>query len=147
MAVHRIPIERRFSDLDLLGHVNNVVYYDYLQESRLRLLRRLGRETVVSAPLVVAHQEIDYIAPLPGGVEPVIVETWIERIGTSSFTVAATVWDSDGTLAARASTVMVFFDPDSGRAQPMTDQARGWLTAGLREESAEVTADVEVEGS
>jgi len=141
VATHRIPIERRFSDLDLLGHVNNVVYYDYLQESRLRLLRRLGRETVPVAPLVVAHQEIDYIAPLPGGVEPVIVETWIERIGTSSFTVGATVWDSDGTLAARASTVMVFFDRASGKAQPMTNEARGWLTAGLREEPSEGGAE------
>jgi acyl-CoA thioester hydrolase len=80
---------------------------------------------------VVAHQEIDYIAPLPGGVEPVIVETWIERIGTSSFTVGAIVWDSDDTLAARASTVMVFFDPATGKAAPMTDQARAWLAAGL----------------
>ena len=131
MPTVRIPIERRFSDLDLLGHVNNVVYYDYLQESRLRLLNSLGRETVESAPLVVAHQEIDYIAPLPGGVEPVIVETWIERIGTSSFTVGAIVWDSDGTLAARARTVMVFFDPATGQATPMSDQARSWLTAGL----------------
>jgi acyl-CoA thioester hydrolase len=134
MPTVRIPIERRFSDLDLLGHVNNVVYYDYLQESRLRLLNRLGRETVEAAPLVVAHQEIDYIAPLPGGIEPVIVETWIERIGTSSFTVGAIVWDSDGTLAAKASTVMVFFDPTSGRATPMSDEVRGWLEGGLREE-------------
>lgn len=132
MPTVRIPIERRFSDLDLLGHVNNVVYYDYLQESRLRLLNRLGRETVETAPLVVAHQEIDYIAPLPGGVEPVIVETWIERIGTSSFTVGAIVWDSDDTLAARASTVMVFFDPATGQATPMSEQARTWLTAGLK---------------
>lgn len=131
MPTVRIPIERRFSDLDLLGHVNNVVYYDYLQESRLRLLKSLGRETMKPAPLVVAHQEIDYIAPLPGGTEPVIVETWIERIGTSSFTVGAIVWDSDGTLAARAATVMVFFDPATGQATPMTDEVRALLAAGL----------------
>jgi acyl-CoA thioester hydrolase len=137
VAVHRIPIERRFSDLDLLGHVNNVVYYDYLQESRLRLLTLLGREKVEAAPLVVAHQEIDYIAPLPGGVEPVIVETWIDRIGTSSFTVAAVVWDSDGTLAARASTVMVFFDRATEKSKPMSKEVRHWLEGGLREEEKE----------
>jgi len=137
VAVHRIPIERRFSDLDLLGHVNNVVYYDYLQESRLRLLTLLGREKVEAGPLVVAHQEIDYIAPLPGGVDPVIVETWIDKIGTSSFTVAAVVWDSDGTLAARASTVMVFFDRATEKSKPMSDQVRGWLEGGLREEEKE----------
>ena len=29
----------RWADLDLLGHVNNVVYVDYLQEARVDMLR------------------------------------------------------------------------------------------------------------
>jgi len=137
MAVLRVPVQRRLSDVDILGHVNNVVYYDYVQEARFRLLNHLGRETVEAAPIVVARQELDYIAPLPGGVEPVIVETWIDRIGTSSFTVAAIVWDSDGTLAARASTVMVFFDRATEKSKPMSKEVRHWLEGGLREEEKE----------
>ena len=34
----------RWADLDLLGHVNNVVYVDYLQEARVDMLRAHGRE-------------------------------------------------------------------------------------------------------
>ena len=141
MAVHRIPIERRLSDIDVLGHVNNVVYYDYLQEARFRLLSRLGRETVEAAPLVVARQEIDHVAPLPGGTAPVIVEVWIEALGSSSFTVGSRIFDGEGALAAAAKTVMVFIDPETGRGRPMTDQARAWLTAGLREEPPEAGAE------
>ncbi len=40
--VYRCPT--RWADLDLLGHVNNVVYVDYLQEARVDLVRTmLGR--------------------------------------------------------------------------------------------------------
>ena len=33
----------RWADLDQLGHVNNVVYVDYLQEARVDMLRAHGR--------------------------------------------------------------------------------------------------------
>ena len=32
----------RWADMDLLGHVNNVVYVDYLQEARVDMLRTHG---------------------------------------------------------------------------------------------------------
>ena len=32
----------RWADLDLLGHVNNVVYVDYLQEARVDMMRSHG---------------------------------------------------------------------------------------------------------
>ena len=32
----------RWADMDLLGHVNNVIYVDYLQEARVDLLRHHG---------------------------------------------------------------------------------------------------------
>ena len=32
-TVHRRPIQVRFSDVDLLGHVNNVRYFDYAHEA------------------------------------------------------------------------------------------------------------------
>ena len=33
----------RWADLDQLGHVNNVVYVDYLQEARVDMFRAHGR--------------------------------------------------------------------------------------------------------
>ena len=31
------PVEQRFSDLDLYGHVNSSVYFTYLEAARVRL--------------------------------------------------------------------------------------------------------------
>ena len=36
---HRYACPIRWADLDLLGHVNNVRYVDYLQEARVDLMR------------------------------------------------------------------------------------------------------------
>ena len=39
---HRYECPMRWADMDLLGHVNNVTYVDYLQEARVDLLRHHG---------------------------------------------------------------------------------------------------------
>ena len=35
------PIELRFSDLDLYGHVNSVIYFTYLETARVKLFAEL----------------------------------------------------------------------------------------------------------
>lgn len=134
MAEQWITIERRFSDLDLLGHVNNVVYHEYLQEARFRLLAALGRETVEEAPIVVARQEIDHISPLHASTEPVLAKTWIESIGRSSFVIGCTLYDSHEVVAARARSVLVFIDVATGQSVPMSDSMRTWLTTAMADE-------------
>ena len=41
--VYECPM--RWADLDLLGHVNNVTYVDYLQEARVDMLRAHAPDT------------------------------------------------------------------------------------------------------
>src|SRR6201999_3478531 len=36
-AVAHYPAQIRFSDVDVYGHVNNVKYFEYLQESRISM--------------------------------------------------------------------------------------------------------------
>jgi len=137
MAIMRMPLERRFSDLDLMGHVNNVAYHDYFQEARFRLLAELGRETVEALPQVVARQEIDYVRPIGIGLEPLIVETWVESVGRSSYVVAYLILDSDGSLAAKARTVMVLFDEATTRSRLIPDDVRSWLESAMAEEGTD----------
>ncbi len=111
----RIPVYRRFSDLDPLGHVNNVVFHDYLQEARIGLLRDLGFVRGETFAQVVVKQEITHRKPLLLASEPISIEVWIERLGNSSYTLRYRVLDEQGDLAAEASTVMAVVDPDSGR--------------------------------
>ena len=133
---HRVHVERRFSDLDVLGHVNNVVYAVYLEEARVRLLTELGRRGVTVPPMVVARQEIDYARPLTLKPEPVEVVTWVESVGGSSYVVSYEIRDDDGTVAARARTVVVCFDPATGRSAAIPDDLRSALSDNAMQESS-----------
>ena len=64
----------RWADLDQLGHVNNVVYVDYLQEARVDMLRAHGRgPRALADGLVVVRHEVTYLKPLIFDFRPVSV--------------------------------------------------------------------------
>jgi acyl-CoA thioester hydrolase len=123
-----IPVYRRFSDLDPLGHVNNVVFHDYLQEARVGLLQDLALVHGTDFAQVVAKQEISHRKPLLFAPEPVLIETWITQLGNSSYTIAYRILDEHGDCAAEASTVMAVVDPVSGRPIRMHEELRAVLT-------------------
>jgi acyl-CoA thioester hydrolase len=104
---HRYPLAVRWSDLDSYGHVNNVKFYDYIQEARIALVN----ETVHWAPetvWMVARQDVDYLAPLDFRIEPYEVCTLVTAIGTRSFTLAVEIRDpGSGTVYAAAGTIVV----------------------------------------
>lgn len=129
MAHFSEELERRFSDLDLLGHVNNVIYHDYLQEARIRVTRKWRRRGVVVPAQVLARQEIDHVKPLHLREAPIRVDMWIESVGNSSYTMRAEVLDDDGTLVARARSVLVAFDKDTEKSRPLPEEFRAELLA------------------
>lgn len=133
MARVRFQVPQRFADLDLLGHVNNVAYLVYVQEIRLKLLSRLLGDRLFRMNHVVVRNEIDYLRELSLGSEPLEVDAWIERIGTSSYTIACEILDPAGEVAARAKTVLVRLG-DDGSAEPLSAEERDLLSA-AREES------------
>ena len=103
----------RWADMDLLGHVNNVTYVDYLQEARVDLLRHHGpsptsEDGLVEGVVVVRH-EVRYVAPLTYQFKPVSIECWVTEIRAASFTMAYEVFhetDEGRTVYLRASTVL-----------------------------------------
>ena len=68
--VSRIPI--RWGDMDAYGHVNNAVYFRYMEQARIDLLEALGVpiDTRVQGPVIV-NAACTFLAPLnyPGEVE------------------------------------------------------------------------------
>ena len=103
----------RWADMDLLGHINNVVYVDYLQEARVDMLRAHGpaaESGELPGGTVVVRHEVTYTAPLAFGYEPVQIECWVTEIRAASFTVAYELFhespDGDRTVYLRASTVL-----------------------------------------
>jgi len=104
----------RFSDVDVYGHVNNVKYFEYLQEARISLINELAADTG-SYNLVVAQTDVDYVRPILWRAEPYECWTVIARVGTRSMTVESEILDGE-TLLARARIVVVFFDRTSNRS-------------------------------
>ena len=128
MRIFRVPVERRFSDLDFLQHVNNVVYNDYLQEARIRLMVELRSDFADPYfPQVLVRQEINYRKTLVLRPEPLIVEVWVTSVGRTSYSLGYRILDDDGTLAADATSVMVCFDPATQGSVPIPADYRAVL--------------------
>jgi acyl-CoA thioester hydrolase len=118
---HRYDCHVRFSDVDIYGHVNNVKYFEYYQEARLAFMSPLPR-----LGLVVARLDVDYKRPILFRPGAYCVATWVTRVGTSSFDLAAEILDGTAVLS-RAEAVMVAFDLDTQRSRPLTEQERAHL--------------------
>lgn len=123
----------RWSDMDALRHVNNVQIVRLLEESRIIALRDWFPHDTDSKPdLLVARQEIDYVAQLHYRAEPVVIATWVSKISGASFDVAYEVLssrDDDAELYAAAESTLVVFDVKSQRPQRITPEHRARLEA------------------
>ncbi len=132
MSVLITQIYRRFSDLDPLGHINNVVYLDYLQEARLRALIQIGYIEILQLRQVMAHQSIEFRRPIFYSTDPLTVEVWISSVGNTSYRMKYRILSEVGELAAEAESVMVCFDND--KAVPIPDKLRSALQSILEVE-------------
>jgi acyl-CoA thioester hydrolase len=126
VARHRYHVQLRWSDMDALRHVNNVQFLRFLEDARVQMLVEVGRrglETELGA--VVVRHEIDYRRPLLFRTAPVVVDTWVTRIGRTSYTVAYDVREEHADVVyAHAGTTMVCVDLESGVAVPLDDAMR-----------------------
>jgi acyl-CoA thioester hydrolase len=120
------PIHVRFSDVDVYGHVNNVKYFEYLQEARITMISELV--TRRSFSVVVAQTDVDYVQPLLFRAEPYDCRTSITSVGTRSMTIQSELRDGDRVLA-RARVVVVFFDLAGGRSTEPDPEVREVLLA------------------
>lgn len=117
----------RFADLDPNGHVNNGAINQFFEDGRVHF-RNARMGTLGSAILTgfaIARFSAEYHAALnyPGEVE---VGTVVTRIGRSSYTLGQGVFSGDKCIAT-AEVITVFFDPQSGKSRPLTDELRAVL--------------------
>ena len=136
MTRHVYDCQVRFSDVDVYGHVNNVKYFEYYQEARIAFILSLDEPVFDPAQQsrmrqVVARIDVDYKRPILFRPESYAVETWVTRIGTSSYDLACRIVDADGTLYSKAEVRLVAFDTATQRSRPLTDVERDRLEAAL----------------
>lgn len=137
MTRHLYECPMRWSDLDMLGHVNNVVYVDYLQEARVDMLRvhaRGPQTDGLAEGVVVAGHRVEYVAPLTFDFGTVLIEVWVTEIRPASFTMAYEVFHetpAGRNVYARATSVLAPYVFATGRPRRLTAEERASLEAYL----------------
>lgn len=116
---HVQTVEVTDAHCDTLGHVNNVVYLQWIQDAAADHCRAAGLDLPAifqetGQAFVVARHEIDYVRPaFPG--TTLSVETWVERQRATMSMRQTRVKDAAGEVLCRARTVWVFVDVEAGK--------------------------------
>ncbi len=129
----RISAAIRWRDLDLLGHLNQSVYHELLEEARGELYERLSDGPMTA--FVLARIELDYHREVRREDGPVEVVARVAAVGRSSVTLEHELRRGDGELAATGKAVLVAFDSEARRSRELTDGERRWLEAARGEDA------------
>ena len=115
-SIHQIRVRVSDADTDRLGHVNNVVYLQWVQDAAEAHWRHVATPEEQEAILWVAvRHEIDYEAPGFSGDE-LVARTWVEKwTGATSERHTEIVRASDDRPLVRARTVWCAVDAASQR--------------------------------
>ena len=124
--VHTDVIAIRWGDLDSVGHVNNTIYFRYMEQARIDWFDSLGypvgpREegpVIVNASCTFLKQ-LNY----PGNVE---VKTYIGTVGRTSMESWIEMRPSydPGPVYAEGGAKIVWVNYALGKSQPLPDQIR-----------------------
>ncbi len=121
------PIKIRFRDLDAFGHVNNAVYFTFMEMARVEYFTRLGLAKPGEFPspfFIVAEAACQFKAPIQMDTT-LVVQVRVSRLGNSSFDMEYRFFDeSGGAVLATGRTVQVTFDYTANRSVPLPEEWR-----------------------
>ncbi len=118
----------RFSDTDMIGHVNNVAYGAYCETGRTSFNRAaLAAFLKQAGGGLVVRIAINYLGEthFPSTVD---IGTGVAHIGTSSYTLAQGLFVGDRCVAT-AEGVLVRINRETRRPVPLPDDMRAALAA------------------
>jgi acyl-CoA thioester hydrolase len=120
-----IRVRVRFRDVDVIGHVNNAVYFTYMEQARTEYWMHLfNLHDLNELSFIVAHAECDYKIPARF-LDELEVSIRTTSVGNTSF-----VWDyeirksDDGQLMAKGKTIQVYYDYAQRKGLPVPAEIR-----------------------
>jgi acyl-CoA thioester hydrolase len=134
--MYSITVTPRFGDVDGLGHINNVVIAEWFELARNPLFRIFEPNLNLSHQtwsLIMAHTDYDFTDQLFFH-HDVEIRSFIDRIGTKSFTVYHEAWQ-EGRLCAKGRAVVVHFDFVRNQSTPIPEEQKRRLEAHLNRET------------
>lgn len=125
---HHFPLQIRFTDIDMMGHLNNNVYLSFMDMGKFEYFRAVQNRLpdIHNINMVVVHIDIDFFAPTFFG-EQIEVWTTVTHLGEKSFQLEQRIVSAE-TLQTKSvcSTVMSGFDPALSRSIPIPQE---WIDA------------------
>lgn len=128
VQVTRIPI--RWGDMDALGHVNNTVYFRYMEQARIEWLSSIDCDLDPDAegPVIVnAHCNFLKQLKYPGEIE---VHTYVGPTGRSSFEIVQEMRrvDAAHVIYAHGGSKVVWVNFSAEKSIPLPEHLRQLLT-------------------
>lgn len=108
------PVQVRFSDVDLAGHLHNAVYLQFFEQGRMDFFHQFltrGSWDWSKQSLILAKNVVNYKSPVYLH-DKIHVETTLAGFGTKSITLSYRV-KRDDTICAEGESVLVCFDYQS----------------------------------
>jgi acyl-CoA thioester hydrolase len=123
-----VEIKVPWRDIDVAGHVNNAIYFTYMETARVEAyLQALGRSQPQELDLIVARAACDFHSPAYMG-EVLVVKVWPTRVGNTSFTFKYEIRAKEGgRLVADGETVQVLYDYAKRSKKPIPPELRKLL--------------------
>jgi len=122
--VHSVSIPIRWGDMDAQGHVNNTVYFRYMEQARVEWLEsvREGAGDVGGLGSVIVNASCTFKLPLsyPGVIE---VRMSVDAPGRSSLDTHYELWMNDRKYA-EGSARIVWIDVNTQRSTPLPERLR-----------------------
>lgn len=123
--IHTSTVPIRWGDMDALNHVNNTIYFRYMEQARVEWAENLGRRvSAEQETIVIVNASCTFLVPLtyPGTVE---VRMYAGQAGRSS---VSTYYEirllGDDTLYAEGAAKIVFMNPATGKSVPLPEELR-----------------------
>ncbi len=105
-----IELPVQFRDIDVMGHVNNATYLQYMETSRVELARRLGQVTRGFCPgFIIASARCEFKKPIRDE-RMITVSVWVSRIGDRSWDLDYSIHGPKGAEYAVGRTTQVAYD-------------------------------------
>jgi acyl-CoA thioester hydrolase len=124
------PLNVRFRDLDMFGHVNNTVILTYVETARIHYLVNLDirpkQANWQDIAFILAHMSCDFRKPIFYG-QQVEVGSRIAKIGRTSLHMEHRV-EADGELAAEVVDVLVHYDYPASQSIAISAEMRAKIS-------------------
>ncbi|MDY7578532.1 thioesterase family protein [Herbaspirillum sp. RTI4] len=119
--MHTLRMDLRWGDQDAFGHVNNTVYFRYMEQARIDWLATMGNtlEAVAEGPVLLdAHCRFMRQLKYPGSID---IQVYVETPGRTSLQTAYEIRrvDQPEVLVAEGSAKIVWINFQTGKPIPL----------------------------